>query len=271
MIIGKKINQGHTSEIFEVNNNYILKLYKSEFQFLIEHEFKVLKMLNEINFNAPKCYDMIVYKDKQGIVMQHLKGVNLNTYIKNYPFEYNSIIDKYSNLFISTYELKITLENTSKMVIAKRLENVKKVDSSIVDFLLKILKNYQFSNTFVHGELHPGNIIVVDGNLYAIDWQYARTTELEEDIAYFKAQYVFGDDFYSKRNIIMILFDFYKQFLFNSFYKNIENKINIDDMKISFWSLIHNILITEGAKTPKKILSNMKIIESDFNYLKSTF
>jgi len=267
MEIGKLIDSGHTSEIFEYGDKYVIKLYKKEFLELSSVEFNNYHQIENLELNIPKCYDLIEYNGRRGIILDFIKGYTLNSYIKNYPFNFNKVVNKFTDNAIKISQLSnLNIPSRIKITI-DRLKNCNTIQNELKSHLLKQIENYQFRNTFIHGDYHPQNMIIKDDKIFVIDWQYSMMSELEDEVARFKSLYLYSDQLIYPKNKGWVQNSIYRSLIYRYFIINLRKKVFLDEHKLKFWSLIYNILYTEDMTTIYKIQKNLKIIERDFYHL----
>ncbi len=267
MEIGKLIDSGHTSEIFEYGDKYVIKLYKKEFIELCYVEFNNYHQIKNLELNILKCYDLIEINGRNGIILDYIKGYSLNSYIKNYPFKFNKVVNQFTDNAIKISQISnVNIPSRIKITI-DRLKNCNRIELELKSHLLRDIENYHFRNTLIHGDFHPQNMIIKDDKLFVIDWQYSMMSELEDEVARFKSLYLFADYFIDQKNIDWYLNSIYRQFFYRYFIINLRKKVILDEHKLKFWSLIYNILYTEEMTTEYKIKKNLKIIDNDFYHL----
>ena len=72
------IGQGNTAEIYQIDNNRIVKLYRSGFsKYAIEKEYhNSIVAMNNLEF-VPRIYGRASMGDREGIVFQQIDGVDM--------------------------------------------------------------------------------------------------------------------------------------------------------------------------------------------------
>lgn len=78
MILGKKIAEGNTAEIYEYGKDRICKLFRINYpEEAIRQEFNNASVLYEKTHRAPKCFAVITYGERIGLIFERLFGHDL--------------------------------------------------------------------------------------------------------------------------------------------------------------------------------------------------
>lgn len=81
----KLIATGNTAEVFEYDEDKILKLFKTGYPFdAVQKEFNNTVIMNRTSIHIPKAYEIIEYEDRHRIVFQKVLGKDLlSEYLEN--------------------------------------------------------------------------------------------------------------------------------------------------------------------------------------------
>ena len=81
----KLIAIGNTAEVFEYEEDKVLKLFKAGYPLeQIQRKFNNTVIMNRICVHTPKAYEIFEYEDRHGIVFQKILGTDLfSEYLKN--------------------------------------------------------------------------------------------------------------------------------------------------------------------------------------------
>lgn len=177
----KKIAQGNTADIFEYEENKIIKLYRKDFpEEAILKEFSNTLKINALNIPSPEAYRVFFQDGVFAAIYEKIDGKTLD---------------------------KIEDENEKLKAISKSFELQKKINSiqtedfeNYKDFLLaqikdknnpenfetiRKIKHLPSGNFLCHGDFHPQNIILKkDGSLCPIDFMNSVSGPAEFDIAW---------------------------------------------------------------------------------------
>ncbi len=167
------IGQGGNGTVYRLDDDTIVKVYKPNVsleKIEMERSFAKTALVNGIP--CVITYDVVKCGDSYGIVFELLKSDTLGHAISNNPDRYDEYVDKYVALAKELHgaNLNDSTFTTIKSVLHDRVPNLKKWCSdeevALVDSLVDELPD---DGSIIHGDLHPGNIMIQDGELLLID------------------------------------------------------------------------------------------------------
>ncbi len=181
----KKIATGGQAEIFEINENMVLRLlYREEDNILAEYEFKSLQIAKQNGIYVPAVFEIVNVDNRPGIIMEKTNGITMTKMIQANPFK---LFKKAKELGELHYNLnKIDAPEgfiNLKQMAMKFVEKSTFIDSEIKNFVYMILGQLPDGVKLCHGDFHPGNIIIRDSNSYIIDWCGATSSDPIADVA----------------------------------------------------------------------------------------
>ena len=169
----KLIATGNTAEVFEYEEDKVLKLFKAGYPLeQIQREFNNTVIMNRTCVHTPKTFEIVEHEGRHGIVFQKIIGVDLlSEYLKN-PSDEKVAAEILVNL--TDIQKKVLSEETTEGISYKNYLDWFGYDGS----------NLPDGNFICHGDLHPGNIIrTKDGELCLIDFMNVCRGPKEYDVA----------------------------------------------------------------------------------------
>ena len=169
----KLIAIGNTAEVFEYEEDKVLKLFKAGYPLeQIQREFNNTVIMNRTCVHTPKTFEIVEHEGRHGIVFQKIIGVDLlSEYLKN-PSDEKVAAEILVNL--TDIQKKVLSEETTEGISYKNYLDWFGYDGS----------NLPDGNFICHGDLHPGNIIrTKDGELCLIDFMNVCRGPKEYDVA----------------------------------------------------------------------------------------
>ncbi len=148
----------------------------------------------EANVLAPKVYEVKRYKDRLAIVMQYIKGADLQTLVKE-----KNDIEKYMSIFVDTQHKlfmgKVEHLNNSYGRIKNKIFAAN-LPANIQYGLFYKLREIEFAHDVMHGDYTLANVIIDEKNTpYVIDWSHTAFGDRKLDIAVSYALFdISGDD-----------------------------------------------------------------------------
>ena len=169
----KLIAIGNTAEVFEYEEDKVLKLFKAGYPLeQIQREFNNTVIMNRTCVHTPKTFEIVEHEGRHGIVFQKIIGTDLfSEYLKNPSDEKiaSGILTDLSNI-----QKKVLSEKTEEGISYK----------NYLDWFGYDASNLPDGNFICHGDLHPGNIIrTKDGELCLIDFMNVCRGPKEYDVA----------------------------------------------------------------------------------------
>ncbi|MBE5915944.1 MAG: STAS domain-containing protein [Pseudobutyrivibrio ruminis] len=167
------IGGGTNGEVYRVDKENIIKLFKEDTSFeVIDRERNLAKQALIEGIPTAISFDVVQVEERYGIMFELIDADSLSTTLKNKPKEYDSYVDKYIDLIKKIHSIK---GDSDKFI------NIKSVYYDAIDYskdyytkeeLLKLrnlVDSVPDTGTLIHGDYHPNNIMVQDGELILID------------------------------------------------------------------------------------------------------
>ena len=276
----KKLTGGVSSEVYHVKtnkNNYCIKrslkrlLVKKKWianTNRIKFEYLWLKHCqNILKRNIPNTYEF--NNKKKYIVMEYLKTSQYKTLKQLY---FNKIININTIRSISkhlykihsnsnNYKTKKTFEGNYKNFYDLRLDpyfnEVGRVYPKYKGYIKKINENYiKHSNTLVHGDFSPKNILVGKNKIIYLDAECCNFGDPVFDLVFFTNHLLIKSIFFKDKSqeFIKLYISFYKEYLSNLSTKNFNSYI---DRIIKMTPIM--LLSRVDGKSPVEYINKVKI------------
>lgn len=175
-LTGKEIiGKGGNGTVYRLDADTIVKLYKPDYSLeSIERERSYAKAAFVSGIPSVIAYDTVKSGDSYGIVFEAMNSDTLGHTIANDPEHLDEYVKKYVDFAKTIHSAEIKGEEiaTLKSLLKKRVtseEMLKFCEQSEVEMLVDIIDHMADVNTLVHGDLHPGNIMIQNGELMLID------------------------------------------------------------------------------------------------------
>lgn len=167
------IGQGGNGTVYRLDDDKIVKVYRpvvSLDKIEREREFAKTALINGVP--CVIAYDVVKCGDSYGIVFEMLRSDTLGHAMKNNPERLDEYVEKYVALAKELHSTRIEpgTFTSIKTVLHERVPNLAAwctpEEMQLLDSLIDELPD---ENTLIHGDLHPGNIMIQDGELVLID------------------------------------------------------------------------------------------------------
>ena len=174
-----KIGEGNTAEIFQLDNNRILKLFKLGYsKESMLYEYHNHQVVSELLDNVPKLYEIVEENGRFGYIMEQIKGTNLA----------ERLLDE--NTFSDAMEQFVFLhkewnkEAAVEVVSYKDWMQTTLGNKENASELLEKISQLPEGSILCHGDFHPYNILITEGNKpVVIDFANVCLGPKEYDIA----------------------------------------------------------------------------------------
>ena len=175
-IEGKKIiGKGGNGTVYRLDDETIVKVYRPDISLdTIDRERAYARAAFVAGIPSVIAYDMVKVGDSYGVVYEAMNSDNLGRAISNDPGHTDDYVAKYVALAKKLHSTPI--KNSSiislKDFLMRKADHTfmrEHLEQNEIDVLKDIINAMADRDTLVHGDLHPGNIMLQDGELMRID------------------------------------------------------------------------------------------------------
>lgn len=171
----KIIGQGGNGTVYRLDDERIVKVYRSEHSLeYIEREQQYAKAAFISGIPSVIAFDVVKAGDNYGVVFEAMNSDSLGHALSTEPDKRDEYLMKYVQLAKTLHTTPVTGDTieTLKSLLYKRLdddfmkENIKPEEIETLRSIIDAMKDV---DTLVHGDFHPGNIMLQNGELMLID------------------------------------------------------------------------------------------------------
>ena len=179
----QKIAEGWTSEIYQLDQDCVLKLYKKGWEFVRDREFPKMAYLSSFLDEIPRVFETVTIDGRPGYTMAHISGPSL-CHLGKEATDPNDVVEPMFALYSRLLELPAPshFELLCKRISA-RISAHSEVDEQIRTAALALLDQLGTEEKLCHGDFHPNNIIISASGPVLIDWNGAGRGDIHADIA----------------------------------------------------------------------------------------
>ena len=169
----EKLGEGGNGAVYRLDDDKIVKVYKPWMKLEeIEKERGFAKTAFINGIPSVIAYDTVKVGDSLGIVFELLKSDTLGRAMKNNPEKLEEYVDQYVELAKALHATHVPEDSFTHIqdVLSEMADNLGQWCTEDEIALLKdIIAAIPESDTVTHNDLHPGNIMIQDGELVLID------------------------------------------------------------------------------------------------------
>lgn len=170
-MLGKRIGEGRTAEVWEYGNGAILKLYRDNIPgYHVEHEYKISTFVYEHNVQTPQPKELITAEGRKGIVFQQIQGRSMLRLISEKPWKLGGYVRQMAALHYELHKLEGSdgfgrqKEALRSSIIAAPMLTLEEKTA-----VLGELEKLPEGDRLLHGDFHPDNVLVGE-KVWIIDW-----------------------------------------------------------------------------------------------------
>lgn len=234
-----KIAEGREAEMFEWQDGKILRLFRGDFlRSTVEFQTNVLRDIAAAGVRVPQVYDITVVDGREGVIMERIEGTDLLTLIGKRPWKVWSVgrIAGRAQAEINGKLAPATLP-TIHQRYGRQIENSPLVPDRYRAPALARLKRLPEGDTLVHGDFHPGNIMLQDEQPVILDWSNAARGVPEVDLGRTSMMMSLGDPPPGTPVLIRFFAKFARSILRNAHVNAYRKVRQVDDGLMKAWEL----------------------------------
>ena len=183
---GALIGKGMTAEVFQWQQDKVLKLY---FDWVTDNwvtqEASIGKAIYEIGIQSPAVYDTL--KDEEGrlgIIFERIDGKSMLEILIKKPWRIFSFAGKMARLHNNIHKHSFGNLSSAKEKFTKVITNIAGLSQDKKSKIILYLDDLTTGDSICHGDFHPDNILVAGkGKEVIIDWTNAYTGCPLSDVA----------------------------------------------------------------------------------------
>lgn len=169
----EQIGQGGNGTVYRLDEDTIVKVYKPWMQLndiQREKDFARTAFVNGIP--SVMSFDVVRVGDCLGVVFEMLKSDTLGHAMRDNPDKLEEYVDKYVALAKTLHTTHVPANSFTRIqdVYHERVKNLGQwCNATELALLDSIIDDIPEADTVTHNDLHPGNIMIQDGELLLID------------------------------------------------------------------------------------------------------
>ena len=169
----EKLGQGGNGSVYRLDEDKIVKVYKPWMELsAIDRERSFAKTAFVNGIPSVIAYDVVKVGDCLGVVFELLKSDTLGHAIRNNPDKLEQYVDQYVELAKTLHSTHVPAGSFTRIqeVMHERADKLGKwCSAEEIALLHSIIDDIPEADTVTHNDLHPGNIMIQDGELVLID------------------------------------------------------------------------------------------------------
>ena len=196
------IDKGRSASIYDIGCGIVLKQFAASVPFRTAwEELEQTRIAHVCGLPVPEAYDITRSDDGYGILMDKLSGTNLEKMIIERPEERLSLIDRFAEKVKKMHQTDLS-DTDMPDAVDISLSICRQFDSSFcseheIEQISAVFECIPRTETFTHGDCHPGNAMWDNGNITFFDLTFAEKGHPVFDLLGMYSHYVFLPSFIS--------------------------------------------------------------------------
>lgn len=176
-----RIGKGNTAEVFEYGEGKVCKLFLEGYpREYVELEYANAIEVFSLNLNIPRPFEMIETVGRCGIIYEKIEGKTLLTLMLEQEEKDSRMLDELVKLHCELLSRHTTNLLSYKDFLIKLIEQRTDEEELLIDQICALPDG----DCLLHGDFHPGNVLVKEDNsLVIIDFLNVCQGPAEYDIA----------------------------------------------------------------------------------------
>ncbi|SCA99578.1 Uncharacterized protein BWINRA5_02990 [Bacillus mycoides] len=184
MNLGNPIAKGNTAEIYLCDNK-VVKLFKEYLPNTESlYEARKQKYAYSCGLHVPKVFEVTEIQGRQAIIMEYVEGESVGEFLLNNLSKAEHFISICVSIQQKIHAISVSSDEIEPMEerLYRQINSVHDLDEKQKGNILKKLDLITFEPRLCHGDLHPFNLIMSNGDVKIIDWVDASSGDIRADV-----------------------------------------------------------------------------------------
>ncbi|MGH0599294.1 phosphotransferase family protein [Bacillus mycoides] len=184
MNLGNPIAKGNTAEIYLCDNK-VMKLFKEYLPNTESlYEAQKQKYAYSCGLHVPKVFEVTEIQGRQAIIMEYVEGESVGELLLNNLSKAEHFISICVSIQQKIHAISVSSDEIEPMEerLYRQINSVHDLDEKQKGNILKKLDSITFEPRLCHGDLHPFNLIMSNGDVKIIDWVDASSGDIRADV-----------------------------------------------------------------------------------------
>ena len=194
------VDTGRSACVYDMGNGILLKQFRESVPYRTAwEELTRTRTAHACGLPVPEVYDVIRSDDGYGLLMKQLPGVNLEALLRRHPQDRLLLIDRFAGAVKALHRTVISDDGFPDAVevslaLCEQISDRFCSDSERKQ-IRTIFQRLPRTETFIHGDCHPGNAMWNDGIIQFLDLPFAGKGHPVFDLLGVYSHYVFLPSF----------------------------------------------------------------------------
>ena len=183
--LDKPIARGRTAEIYDWDENHILKLFHNWFPLEnVQYEWKIARAVHASGVKAPAVGELVQVEERTGLIYERVAGESMLSAFQRQPWkvlQYGRLLaELHARMHESVFLADVPAQRKR---LQNKIKNAEALPEDLKPKLLNALDSLPEGDRVCHGDFHPDNVLISNGNANIIDWMDASRGNPLADVA----------------------------------------------------------------------------------------
>ncbi len=180
-----KIGVGRTAEVFDYDDGKVVKLfYENISDEEVNLEYSNNKILESLHIPSAKCFGIITYNNRKGLIMEKLNGLSMMKAMEAKPMSSMSFAVPLAQTHYELHKpIHVKLPGNKEQLFTK-IASAGMLSNSTKNKLYSYINSLKDEAVLCHGDYHPENVFIADDRLIVFDWSTATIGNRFSDVAH---------------------------------------------------------------------------------------
>jgi len=181
--LGKLIGRGRTADVYAAGDGRVVKLFHNSFdETIIQQELRGARAAAEARLSIPQVFGTAAAGKRRGILFERCDGGSLQAALESGSVSLAQGAELMARLHATVHRQTTGKLTPIKERLRARIERVELPDG-LCELALKRLRELPEGSSLLHGDMHPGNILLNGDSPVVIDWIDATVGSPAADLA----------------------------------------------------------------------------------------
>lgn len=166
---GRFLSSGRCAEVYEWNEEHVVKVYHREFAAAAESEFQNNRVIKDLGIPSPLAESMVEVEGLTSIVFERIRGVSMLEHIFVHPSALTEMASLLGQLHAQVHEHPCGTLPKQGNYLRRKIERAD-IDECVRAKALDALEQLPQEDKLCHGDFHLGNVMITKTSPQIIDW-----------------------------------------------------------------------------------------------------
>jgi tRNA A-37 threonylcarbamoyl transferase component Bud32 len=190
--LGTRIGRGREAEVFNLNHEWVVKLFYNRTAEQIKNEVQINKLIYKAGLPVPATIKTFEANGKSGIVFERLVGKTMLADMSSKPWKIFRYAKQLAGFHSIIHKKTIRGLPEQRLKLIEQIRSAEPVSEEIKILAMGILNSIPKGEQLCHGDYHPDNLMMTGNDLKIIDWTVAAHGNPIADLALTSVLLQFG-------------------------------------------------------------------------------